>query len=188
MNDTVVKNDEKAVSRECFCGAIAELVVCETCGAEMCDDCLEGHAHVDPGGWPVMTEPAVVFDWSVSFAGLRAANVRRRKELWGDKMELVPADLHAAHAVLSAAAIAIENIRRRPFITVKDIQRMHRHIARTVIAMDVLAARLRLDLGRIVVEQFNDESQRFGAKTIIPTEPPQIITTEQDTQSHESKD
>ena len=101
----------------------------------------------------------------LSFNELRAANVTRCEQSFHGCDEWSPCDwMTAACGELGEAANLIKKMRRGEEI---PIQQVAYEIADTVIYLDLLAHRLRIDLGAAVREKFDIVSKRVGSDVTL---------------------
>lgn len=99
---------------------------------------------------------------SLDFDALRAANVKRCEDVFHPLDSWSPQDWACAMAGETGEACnLIKKLRRNEAIDHGDIGR---ELADIVIYADLLAARLRLDLGDAVRAKFNEVSERRGSE------------------------
>ena len=110
----------------------------------------------------------------LSFSKLRASNVVRCREAYHPLDDWSPTDWACAAAgEMGEACNFVKKLRRgaqgadRAVLT----QQIARELADTVIYIDLLAARLQIDLGAAVVEKFNRTSQEIKSKVLLCEEP-----------------
>lgn len=108
----------------------------------------------------------------LSFKTLRDANVARCEDVFHKLESWSPQDwMCAAAGELGEAANLIKKMRRGEIVPESDVAN---EIADTVIYLDLLAARLGVDLGAAVARKFNIVSERRGSQIKLP-EPPRAF-------------
>lgn len=140
------------------------VAMCTRCGD---DDCCNVDAQgacfggCDEAGSHAVTRDGTVSDW-IGFENLRDANASRCMQSFPMCDGWKPADwVTAAVGELGEAANLIKKRRRGEDVATKDIAY---EIADTVIYLDLLAARLGIDLGAAIREKFNIVSERVGSE------------------------
>ncbi len=98
---------------------------------------------------------------SLSFDGLREANVMRCITAFHAIDDWSPTDwMTAVAGEVGEAANLIKKLRRGEDILAEDVGK---ELADVVIYLDLLAARMHLDLGECVKDKFNKVSDRVGS-------------------------
>ena len=99
---------------------------------------------------------------ALSFDNLRKANVKRCKKSFHKVDEWTPSDWACALAgEVGEACNLIKKLRRGEDIPLEDIAK---ELADVVCYADLLAARLKINLGKSVVNKFNEVSGRVKSK------------------------
>ena len=110
----------------------------------------------------------------MSFDELRRANIERCESAYHPVEDWSPTDWACAAAgEMGEACNVIKKLRRGAEGAAKTVllSAAADEIADTVIYLDLLAARLGIDLGRAVVEKFNRTSDKVRSRVVL-TNPP----------------
>jgi NTP pyrophosphatase (non-canonical NTP hydrolase) len=105
----------------------------------------------------------------LSFAELRATNVRRCEQVFHPVAEWSPTDWACAMGGECGEALnLVKKLRRGEPIPVEEIGK---ELADLITYADLLAERLGIDLGAAVRAKFNEVSNRIGATVFLPPAP-----------------
>lgn len=108
----------------------------------------------------------------LTFAGFRRANVARCEDAFHPLASWSEADwMTAAHGELGEAANLIKKRRRGEAIPDEEVAK---ELADAVTYIDLLAARMGIDLGAAVARKFNEVSLRVGSAITLPANSPEF--------------